>query len=1081
MTGISTGIGLISGINTANLIDSLIALESRGKVKLQQRISVLQAQRTALLDINARLLNFRNASKAFHADKIFQSALAKSSKSDILTASATTAAQPGTFTFTVRQLAAHSQKLTRGFADTATPLGITGMSFEFGKGALSRDRMLSELNGGAGVAGGKIVVTDRSGAQATIDLTDATTLNEALDRINGSLDVAVTASVSGDRIVITDTSGGAGTLSVANAIGFTTATDLGIAGSAAPGSGVITGASISYLAAGTALSTLNDGNGVLVRNNVSDLRIVDRNGVAHDIDLGRLDVPIDAATLLADLNNGAGVAISSDHDNPDLLFVDRDGTEHQVNLTGVTTVGELISRVASETGGKITLSVTDGKRLTVTDHTGGEGTLKVLGAGLNGTKTASDLGILKEAGVDADSFAGTLIPNKIEQPAATTLGQVIARINEQTGGAVIASVGPDGVSIRITDTTGGGGALTIASTAANPQAARALGIETGEGGAGGGVVDGRRLIADLGSVLVGSINGGGGLGGADSLDITDRNGNSVTVTGLSAMHSLSQAIAAINEQAAAAGVAVTVGLNSPGNGLLVADTSGGSASNLIITGEAAEALGIQADIAATSVRGSNLQLQYVSPATRLGELNYGRGIGHGSFRITDGFGRSATININANQTTVQDVIQVINAQAGGSTGLAIRARINDTGDGIIIEEDLTDADGAAPFVAMKVESISGTTAKDLNILGTAATIEGAFIDGSYERTLSFNAGDTLAQIVAAINAAGLPVSASILNTGSASGATPYRINFTSAVGGAMGEMLIDAGDFDLGLTTLQKGQDAKVYFGSPDSPGGGFLLTSQTNTVKDALAGVTLNLHAASSDQVTITVSRDTETILKAVNQFVTTFNDAMMRINGYDHFDVDTQQKGVLLGNSTTARLRDVLHRTVRQQAQGVSGQFQFLREVGIRVGAKGELTFDESKFLAAYENDPAAVEKLFAAYETVAAQPQEIAPGVTIPPASSQVPTVRGMGPIFNDLLAALTDGIDGTVTRAEKNFQSMIDLAKQRVGAMDQRLEARRKQLQRQFAAMESSLAQLQGQGGALGSLNNNLLLMSASILR
>ena len=42
MGTISTGVGLISGIDTASLIDSLIALESRGKINLQTQLANLQ-------------------------------------------------------------------------------------------------------------------------------------------------------------------------------------------------------------------------------------------------------------------------------------------------------------------------------------------------------------------------------------------------------------------------------------------------------------------------------------------------------------------------------------------------------------------------------------------------------------------------------------------------------------------------------------------------------------------------------------------------------------------------------------------------------------------------------------------------------------------------------------------------------------------------------------------------------------------------------------------------------------------------------------------------------------------------------
>ena len=68
MGTITTGVGLISGIDTANIIDQLIALEALGKIPIQNRITSLQNKQLALLDINARLLNLKNASASFRTD-----------------------------------------------------------------------------------------------------------------------------------------------------------------------------------------------------------------------------------------------------------------------------------------------------------------------------------------------------------------------------------------------------------------------------------------------------------------------------------------------------------------------------------------------------------------------------------------------------------------------------------------------------------------------------------------------------------------------------------------------------------------------------------------------------------------------------------------------------------------------------------------------------------------------------------------------------------------------------------------------------------------------------------------------------
>ena len=1070
MGTISSGIGLISGIDTATLIDQLIALEARGKLSLQSRLARLQTQKAAILDINSRLLGLKSAASGFRINKIFASAIAASSNDTVLTATAGAGAQPGNFTFIVKQLVSTHQLLSRGFADqSTTPLGLESISFEFGKGKLQRDRALADLNGGAGVRRGQIVITDRSGAQATIDLRDATTLDEVISRINDNASINVTASASGDRLAITDNTGStASNLIVADAVGSFTAADLGLVGSVA--GATITGSVINSLGAGTAIASLNDGLGVLVRNNVADIRITARDGTALDVGLGRIDAPIDTDTLLSELNNGSGVTISDDDENNDIKFIARDGTEYEVNLTGITTVGGLITRVSNQTGGHIAISVhADGDRLVVTDTVGGAGNLRVEGAGDNGTETAEDLGLLNAAGAAADSFDGAVIPNTISDPPVVTIQNVIDRIANADGnnGKIVASIAADGVSLEINDTTGGGGNLVIRGAPGSSDAVNAaahLGIFTGAAGVASSTVSGSRLVSSLNSVLIRNLNGGSGLAGGSTLTLTDRQGDSVIVNNLDTPHSLSDLVQAINDAITAAGnVNITVGYNASGNGLQITDTSGSTAANLIVTGDAAAALGIEANVAADSIRGTDLEHRYVGEATKLADLNYGRGIGLGKFRIIDGFGETATVNIASDSVTLQDVIAEIN-----SRGLAIQARVNDTGDGLLIEQDPAAVD--TPFRKIKIETVSGSTARDLRILGESADIENGFIDGSYERIIDLNTSDNLAQVRNKINQAGIPISASIINTGS--GATPFRLSITSGLAGARGELLIDSGAVDLGLESLTRGRDAKVFFGSSDISQA-FLVTSSTNQITNVVEGVTIDLLSTSDQAVTVTVTRDEQAILGAVQGFVTAFNDAIDRIKAHDFFDLETEKKGALLGDPTVARVRSSLYRVLQQRAVGVDGPYQFLSQVGLRLGKEGRIEFNETRFRDALTSDPAAVEALFASFQSTTTTTEEIEPGVTVS-TTDKTFTKLGFGDLFDQLLDSLTNSTNGVVTLTDRNLQTRMDLGQDRLRAFDERLERRREQLQRQFAAMEATLARLQGQGSALQSLTANIAL-------
>jgi flagellar hook-associated protein 2 len=243
------------------------------------------------------------------------------------------------------------------------------------------------------------------------------------------------------------------------------------------------------------------------------------------------------------------------------------------------------------------------------------------------------------------------------------------------------------------------------------------------------------------------------------------------------------------------------------------------------------------------------------------------------------------------------------------------------------------------------------------------------------------------------------------------------------------------------------------------------------------LDSVTIELHEASDDPVTLTVERDTARISESVKQLVTTFNDAIGRINQYDFFDVDSQKRGPLLGNSTTARVREALYRVLQQKAQGVSSQYQYLRQVGVTIGSEGELKFDQEKFDDAYANDPEAVENLFATFEATAPGSEEIVPGVIVQQTEQNV-TARGFGDLFGELLDDLTNSIDGTVVMADRNFGDQIDSMNDRIADFDVRLAAKRARLEAQFVAMETALARLTAQGGALNSLASNVFMAQTS---
>ena len=953
MGTIQSSVGLVSGINSAQIIDQLLAIEARPRVLAQQRLVQFQSQQAAFLDINTTVSSLASAARAFSSERLFRAASATTTNESVLTATARAGAAVGSYDFVVDRLVSTDASISSGFADRdTTGLGLTQLAFEVGGGRLDADTTLETLNGGAGVRRGKIQITDSAGSSAVVDLSRAVTVSDVLDAINSSQEVAVTARATGYGLEITDNAGG--TITIDDVFGSNAALDLGIRGTDA--GGTITGAQVLRLGENTALSTLGDGNGVSF--------------------------------------GSGGPAAPAD------FVINVDGTNYNIVL------GEIGSDQPDPENPSETIYV-------------------------------------------------------VEEAAVSTLGDVIDRIESQTSGAVDVRISADGAGIELVADPAS--TVTVSTGPTSSTAAIDLGlIDRGSTSNNDtGTLVSRRLLASINSTLASSLDGGRGITGGQIGFVTADSSN--FLVSVDTDDSVSDIIDAIN--AAGAG-AITASLNSAGNGLLLTDNTSGAGQLVVsdLAGSAAATLGIETAGADGSLDSGNLQSRYVSEATLLSNLRGGRGVGTGQFRITDSAGDTTTINIDSNVRTVRDLLSRIN----GAAGVDVTARVNDTGDGVVIVDD---AGGAG---AITIENVSGSVATNLKIAGSADLDSGPNeIDGSFESVLELDPGDTLEDVVAAINDAGAGVTASIVSSGS--GPAPHRLVLTSNASGAAGRVVIDDFGQNLGLTTLTRGDDAVVFFGS-DDPAAGFLLTSRTNSLENVIEGVTLDLRSASDDPVEITVSRDVEAVEEGIGVFVETFNRVLDRIGFHTRFDEETNERGVLLGDSTALAITSTLSRLVLQDAPGVEGQFRSLTQIGLTLGDGGRLEFDAERFRSAYAEDPEAVEDLVTALDAadrptevpVVGPNGEVLDGVTVQNTGDTEYTRLGVMQVIAQYADSLTDFVDGRITRRTNTIDTQIELQEDRIENLTAQLDVKRFRLEQQFVAMEQAIASLQSQQQALGQI-------------
>ncbi len=1023
MSGISSGIGLISGINTSQLIEQLMQIERRPLANLQARVQALTTQRTAFSQLSAQLLAIQNAMVSLGRPGFFRSFGATTTHEDVLTAEAGEAAVPGQHTFRVRSLVSNHSLISRGFADAnLTPVGIGRLSIEVGGGRVNPATTLDVLNGGSGVRRGVMVITDRSGATAEVDLTASVTIDDVVNAINHDARIRVRASIAalpsggatGDRLVIEDESGGTGNLIVADQPGGFTASDLGVVGNAAAAR--LDGRDLVRLSPSIPLSLLNDGNGVGRLRAGTDLILHTTYG---DVNVSLTDtLATQLNTDLRMLNNGNGVRLGV------IRITDKSGASAEIDLSAARTVADVEIAIDASGLGISAAVVNSHFQITDTTNATGENAEKLTIEDVSGF-AAADLGL-------AGSVDGTAVVGRTLYRIAN-VGDLINAINYAPGNnsLVRASISADGKSLTL-QALGLDNAVTVEAGVGSTAAAD-LGL------AGAAFNDStpftsRRLITGLNTVLLRSLQGGRGVN-AGSVRFVDRAGGE-TVIDFAGVQTLHEVIERINSEAAGS---FSASINRAGTGVALQDVSGGANPQLIITdvaGTLADDLGIAvADdpvnpFVGNVVDGGSAQLQYVTRQTLLSSLNGSRGVASGDLRITDSRGAVFTVNLSPAVKTVGDVIDAINA----ATPDTLEVRINDTGDGIMV---LDTAGGVNPLTVANVEG--GRTASDLRLAASARPGQN-FVDGSFEIHFDLDADDTLQEIARKLNEADAGFTASVINHSGA--INPFSLTISSEVSGRRGELLVATSGVELGLATLSRAQDAVLTIGGAGAEQT-LVITSPSNTVSDVVPGVKLNLLSISDNPVTIVVDRNVEPIVEAIESFVEKYNDAIETIDQSTQFNQETLQRGPLLGDSTVRQVRTRLTRLMLRPFGGTDGSLSRLFSVGLRLGEGNRLEFDRERFEEVYERSPEDVAQLFVSGES-------------------------GFAAVIKESLEDLTRSFDGLISRKDEVLKDQQDLLNKRIDSLNVLLEAKRARLEAQFVGLESTLAALQDQQSALNGL-------------
>jgi len=268
----------------------------------------------------------------------------------------------------------------------------------------------------------------------------------------------------------------------------------------------------------------------------------------------------------------------------------------------------------------------------------------------------------------------------------------------------------------------------------------------------------------------------------------------------------------------------------------------------------------------------------------------------------------------------------------------------------------------------------------------------------------------------------------------------------------------------------------------------------KTDSNQIMVDGVTYNLVSKGTGSTTVSVTTDTDTIVKNVNEFVDKYNELLKSLKS----DVNTApdknytaltddekkemsddqvkswtekaKKGLLYKDSPLSSLIDDMRSAVNQPISGIGGKYNSLANLGIGVSAdwnndkSGLLSVDEEKLRKALADDPDAVYKVF---NNPAADDDSNTFGV-VKRLNSALTDAIGKGDIATASGIRGQAGVtDSSNISDQSNWGNEIANWKKKMTAFQDDMDKYQDQLYKQFDAMETAISNQNSQYSYISS--------------
>jgi flagellar hook-associated protein 2 len=279
------------------------------------------------------------------------------------------------------------------------------------------------------------------------------------------------------------------------------------------------------------------------------------------------------------------------------------------------------------------------------------------------------------------------------------------------------------------------------------------------------------------------------------------------------------------------------------------------------------------------------------------------------------------------------------------------------------------------------------------------------------------------------------VSASIVNTGATTGGYRLLVNGTEA--GSANAFTLDLSGLTGGIapvmTTYTTALDATLTIDDIE-------VTADSNNPNDIITGVTLNLLKADPTKaITVTVTRDTDSITSNLKGMVAAYNDL------FSYIQTQSAVGGVMRDNPALRAVASRVENMFSAALEGGLGDITHFAEMGVTRLEGRQIKFDETKFKEVLSGQFGDVRDFFIKRDGNAGKAYELDQAIDVMSRSTD-----GLFKISTDALNKRIEYTDSSIDRYERSIESY------------------QLTMQRRFTAMEQTVSQLQSQGNYLNSI-------------